>query len=437
MGDWLNSVFTSTCYVLFCIMFADTFAEGRKSIRGWRRCLLLTGAIVLMTSVCICLNPWVLLKQVFVILSAYGTMLICFRENPGRILLFELLYHSMSAVLDFVSLQIITLASRQLEEELLQLPAFATLWVVLSQLLVFLSLILVKWVFARRTSLNLTWQEWMKLIAFSVFSIISLIEMFVQFGVVQNGMQRRVFLFLAIGLLVMNVLCFSLIQDISVRENQLQEERLYREQIKRETERYRSISEQYVMQQRREHEYKNQITCIAALIRNGKYQELQSYIEHLNRDILSQMDYIDTNHVIVNAILNTKFQEMKEKEIAFEPRFNNLSDVDMKDEDLVVILSNLLNNAMEACEKCDEKLVQFKFLSNEDWITISTVNSYAVEPNRVGDKFQTSKTDGSALHGIGIENIKEAVDKYRGISLIDYEDNTFRFIIRIPRKKSA
>ena len=107
----------------------------------------------------------------------------------------------------------------------------------------------------------------------------------------------------------------------------------------------------------------------------------------------------------------------------------------MEDEDLVVILSNLLNNAIEACDKCSEKVIRFKFFSDEEWITIAAVNSCAVEPKRIGEKFQTSKTDETALHGIGIENIKEAVKKYEGTSLIDYENQVFRFVIRIPRKR--
>ncbi len=434
MYGWINSLVTSICYILFCSMFIDTFT-GRRNGGRWQQYLLLISAVILMSLACIGLSRWLLLKQIIVIIVTFFAMYVCFHETLGKIMLFVLLFHSMSGGLDFISYQIVLLASRQLEEALLQLPAFGLLWIVLTQLLIFLFLILVKWVFAKRTSLNLTRQEWIKVIAFTAFSIVSLVEMFVQFGVVQNGMQGRVFLFLAIGLLCMNVLFFSLIQGISVRDTQLQEERIFRERVKSETERYHSISEQYVIQKRREHEYKNQITCMAALIKNENYRELQSYIHNLNTGMLAQMDYIDTDHVIVNAVLNTKYQEIRERDIAFVLKFNNLSDVDMEDEDLVVILSNLLNNAIEACEMCSEKVIRFKFFSDEEWITIAAANSCAVEPKRIGNKFQTSKTDETALHGIGIENIKEAVKKYQGTYLIDYENQVFRFVIRIPRKR--
>lgn len=64
---------------------------------------------------------------------------------------------------------------------------------------------------------------------------------------------------------------------------------------------------------------------------------------------------IDTNNVIVNTILNEKYNEMMDKGIIFVFRINDLSSIKIEDEDLVVILSNLLDNAIEACQKCEGK----------------------------------------------------------------------------------
>ena len=443
MYGWINSLVTSICYILFCSMFIDTFT-GRRNGRRWQQYLLLISAVILMSIACIGLSRWLLFKQIIVIIITFFTMYACFHETPGKVTLFVLLFHSMSGGLDFISYQIVLQASRQLEEALLQLPAFGLLWVVLTQLLIFLFLILVKWVFAKRTSLNLTRQEWLKVIAFTVFSIVSLVEMFVQFGVVQNGMQGRVFLFLAIGLLCMNVLFFSLIQGISVRDTQLQEERIFRERVKSETERYHSISEQYVIQKRREHEYKNQITCMAALIKNENYRELQSYIHNLNTGMLAQMDYIDTDHVIVNAVLNTKYQEIRERDIAFVLKFNNLSDVDMEDEDLVVILSNLLNNAIEACERVPEgqRYIRLQARKRNAFFLIEAVNSFDgcirweesqkhVLPlsRKNGEEPELTRE-----HGLGLANVREIAQRYYGDVDIQIEGTEFRITVMLQEE---
>ncbi len=48
---------------------------------------------------------------------------------------------------------------------------------------------------------------------------------------------------------------------------------------------------------------------------------------------------------------------MLDKNIVFIFKINDLSGINVSDEDIVVILSNLLNNAIEACEKCPDKRV--------------------------------------------------------------------------------
>ena len=60
-----------------------------------------------------------------------------------------------------------------------------------------------------------------------------------------------------------------------------------------------------------------------------------------------------------NAILNAKNSEMQSKKILFVTKYNDLSEITIRDVDLVVLLSNLLNNAVEACEKASKKIINF------------------------------------------------------------------------------
>lgn len=103
----------------------------------------------------------------------------------------------------------------------------------------------------------------------------------------------------------------------------------------------------------------------------------------------------------------------------------------LADEDIVVILSNLLNNAFEACETCEEKIIRLKFIQEENQIIIAVANTFKTVPIRDGDTFQTSKVENKEIHGIGIENIKDAVEKYQGMYAITCEDNYFKFSILI------
>ena len=103
----------------------------------------------------------------------------------------------------------------------------------------------------------------------------------------------------------------------------------------------------------------------------------------------------------------------------------------------MVILVNLLNNAIEACEHSDKKIIKLKFVCDEDRVILSVINTYAQAPIMNGDKFKTTKTDSPELHGIGIHNVKEMVAKYGGQTVIKVTEQEFRFVIFIPQKKTA
>lgn len=85
---------------------------------------------------------------------------------------------------------------------------------------------------------------------------------------------------------------------------------------------------------------------------------------------------------------------------------------------------------MEACEKCDEKVIKVKFVKENGQIVISVMNTYVDHPIMVNGSYQTSKEDMS-MHGIGIRNVREVVDNYGGTCVIKHDNQLFRFIVFI------
>lgn len=144
------------------------------------------------------------------------------------------------------------------------------------------------------------------------------------------------------------------------------------------------------------------------------------------------VDAINTNNVIVNAILNTKYREAQEKGILFILKINDLSDLPVRDDDVVTILGNLLDNAIEGAEKADDKLVRVKFVMEEGEVLIGVSNTYADEVQQIhsGD-FISGKTDDMENHGLGIKNILEVVETYGGDYSISYDEKEFNFTILI------
>lgn len=299
----------------------------------------------------------------------------------------------------------------------------------------------IKKMLGSKTTDFFTVKEWYALAAISLITIFSVITITLQTDWLNYASQSitvdSFHIHIAAGLLCINFIGYYLIHSIAEREIELREYAVFRERVKNETAMYRSVSENLEKQRKRTHEYKNQLVAISALAAEGAYQELGAYIEKIETTLQHRMDVVDTNHVIVNAILNTKYREAVSKGIVFVLKVNDLSALKMEEEDIVVILSNLLSNALEACERCENKLIKLKFVLENGQAVISVKNSMAVEPVVENGALMMSKTKDTYEHGVGILNVVETVEKCGGRYMVDYGEGSFQFSILIPNDEGG
>ena len=217
------------------------------------------------------------------------------------------------------------------------------------------------------------------------------------------------------------------------REMKMHENKVFQIQAKNQLEMYRSISENFDNQKRKTHEYKNQISCIESLLDKKQYSKLEEYVKKIYGSLNNEPDAINTNNVIVNAILNTKYLEAEAKGIVFVFRVNDLSELKIEDEDVVTILANLLNNAIEACETCeDKKAIKFKFVKEDDMIIIAVKNSFNYDVVYENGEIKSTKTSSVDEHGVGIKNVLKIIEKYGGAYVIEDKNKEFFFSIIIP-----
>lgn len=98
----------------------------------------------------------------------------------------------------------------------------------------------------------------------------------------------------------------------------------------------------------------------------------------------------------------------------------------------VVFFSNMIDNAIEACSKIDEKdirrFIKIKGTIVNEFFVIKCENSKINKVKVKNNNIKTDKKD-TNLHGIGIKSIKTSVQKYDGEVFIDYQD--YKFIVKI------
>ena len=96
------------------------------------------------------------------------------------------------------------------------------------------------------------------------------------------------------------------------------------------------------------------------------------------------------------------------------------------DIDLYILISNLIDNSVEAAKKIKEALISILIYSNERYIYIEIGNSTDNNVMKNNPKMKTTK-DNKLLHGYGIENIRDIINKYHGE--IEYKNQTDTYIV--------
>lgn len=382
------------------------------------------------------LDSFFILKQIAVIIVYALVMCTMIKINVKKSFILAVLYQALLLTVDYITYLFYDgLISGYVTEET-EYMMEKGLVVLLGKAILFLCILIIRKQFGKKTTEMLFDIEWLKFLFFPVFTIAIISAILAVFEYVDIPKQANLLYLIAFGMLGMNVVVFYLIHDTIHRDMMLHENQIFQVQVKNQTDMYRSISENLDKQKRRTHEYKNQIVCIESLLTKKEYEQCENYIKNINNDLNKETDVINTNNVIVNAILNTKYQEMTDKGIVFAFRVNDLSQIGISDEDVVTILANLLNNAIEACEDCsDKKIIKLKFVCEEDRVIISVKNTYGRPIQYENDEFVTSKSINPEEHGIGIKNIVSVINRYNGSHAIKVMEDEFFFSIVIPLRE--
>lgn len=432
MSDLLAEILIIFFEVLCCKIFVEIF--GKLRYKGW---INIVQMIILECSVFIAarlLSDLFILKQI-VMASIFAIFMFWhIKMSIKKSFVLALLHQAMILSIDyltyFISIELCLVNETAGKKYSLE----NVLVILLGKAIVFLCILIIGRQLREKSTEILVDVDWVKLLIFPIFTIVIIAAMISAFRNVETVEQAILLLISSFGMIGVNIVVFYLINDIIDRETQLYEERIFWFQAKNQAEMYRSILENYDKQKKKIHEYKNKILCIEMLVEKRQFSKLEEYVKGIYSKLDKELDAIDTNNIIINAILNTKYQEAEENGIAFVLRANDLSGLRIEDEDIVTILSNLLNNAIEACKKCDisRRVLKLKLVNEEGMIKIGVRNTFDGLVLNENGEIKSTKLVNVEEHGVGIKNIVEVIEKYDGSYVIKNNDQEFYFSIIIP-----
>lgn len=223
-----------------------------------------------------------------------------------------------------------------------------------------------------------------------------------------------------IGSLVFNCISRAYFENVSsILEKQVNEQVDYYKKIDKIDKELRDFR----------HDYKNHMICVQSLIEAKEYDEATEYLEGitLHKTILSRG--FSSGNSIADVLLSDK-SEWAEK-VGAEIQFEGVIYENIPPADLCTILSNAIDNAIEACEKIqsdEQKIISVKcsYIKRIQFIDIT--NPVSEDVKITNNVVETSKVDKN-IHGIGLYNIRRTVMKYDGEFDISCKDKTFAMSI--------
>ena len=213
----------------------------------------------------------------------------------------------------------------------------------------------------------------------------------------------------------------------------LQEEKekyfVEQQQVHAIQERMEEVEQFYHGIRQMKHEMKNHLTNIKGLVRNGSYGDIEQYIDQMDESMNVFELSIKTGNAVTDVIVNDKQKAAEKQGILFQSEFSYPKSDGYNAYDIGVIINNLLQNALEACEKMAEgkRYIYLSGRQKKKFYVINVKNSFEGEvtfDTKTNLPLSTKGKD-TALHGIGLSNVKREVDKYMGDVDIRAKKNEF------------
>ncbi|MBQ4396289.1 MAG: sensor histidine kinase [Clostridia bacterium] len=179
------------------------------------------------------------------------------------------------------------------------------------------------------------------------------------------------------------------------------------------------------------HDFRQSIRTMSELYEAGDYEELGEYLRQYVRTMPTGDIRSFCDNTALNALLNYYVHVAGENGISFTPRIRLPEKLRVSDIDLCNMIGNILENAIIACQKADEKYIRLSAIAEDDiQLYIVVVNSFSGDVSRNHDGRYLSVSHGG--NGIGLWSVLSTAESYGGVAQFSHEGKRFYSSIAIP-----
>lgn len=252
----------------------------------------------------------------------------------------------------------------------------------------------------------------------------------------QSENSYSAFLVIVFCLLLLIIGEYYIMLYISKKNVAEQKMSIMKKQIEMQEENIRILEKSQDETSKLRHDMNNYILCALEMAEKSEYDDLTEYLRNLSKERINSIKYyIQTNRKAIGAVINTKFAIAERNGIKtkcdISDEMKNVTDIDA-----AILLANLLDNAIEACEKNKgDSIITLKIWCDAGYYCIEIVNTVENDIMKSNPELKTSKVDKN-LHGVGLHTVKDIVAKYDGAISFVQKGTYFHVCISLSRDSS-
>jgi signal transduction histidine kinase len=239
------------------------------------------------------------------------------------------------------------------------------------------------------------------------------------------------------AVVVLSVLVFFVFEHFQVQAAEKERTALVERQLLQEEQRFRLIDEQQKEVISLKHDLKSHMISVQSMLADAQYDEAIAYLDEYRGQTAILLSRSITGIPGIDALITEKATQAEGSGIKLDIKCEKLLEISISPYHFNIILSNALDNAIEACQKLDvdeTPIIWLGLKSEGENLCIRVSNSSPAIDFTKGEFPATSKED-KLIHGLGLSTIKRVAEHYNGTMRCTYENGEFTLFVMCENSK--
>lgn len=409
---WLLALIGLQSFAL--LAYCDRFWELKRPIKGrWILYALLTlavcGGVFLMCR--FIRDTHMTYSFIYTLLLQIPLCLALFRGNPCYMGLYVLFSNTLYSIFLLLSLMASVLLL-PFTQKFLGLAASGMAMNLIFQVFAFLLLyFLQRHCFQNRFYLSPPMPYWLSI--YFVYVLIYMGSVYVSDVLIKGNLVSMMSLVLESGLLLVCVAVFLLYIRVCRSYYEQVQHKLMQKQLSIQRAQFQEIQTSGEAMRKLRHELKNHMFYMKYLIDKKDFGELEQYFQKFYQEEYHNLIEVGASGSILEAVLQQKLSVANQHGIQLQDEILCARPEAISELDMCVLLTNLLDNAIEACIPLSNAVISIRIRQVKEYLSVVVSNTVDCDVLKENPLLHSKKKN-REIHGIGVPVIRELVRKYDG-----------------------